>query len=75
VRAVGLELDALYPPRSKHFDDRNRPARVRPTAEHALRVYERDICAAALLISVCSRHELTPERRAWLAKIAASKRD
>jgi len=64
VAALGLELDALFPPRPS--DDRRRPRERRPFyAEDALRLLDHEINEAALLIAVCAEcpEQLTPERR------------
>jgi hypothetical protein len=69
--AVGLELDALFPPRPS--DDKRRPRERNPFSPHdALRLIDRETWRAAALIAVCARtpEQMTPERRSQLMRSA-----
>jgi hypothetical protein len=71
VAAVGLELDALFPPRG--YDERRRPRERNPFSPYdALRLIDREVQRAALLILVCAKtpEQLTPERRTKLMQSA-----
>jgi hypothetical protein len=72
LAAVGLELDALFPPRPG--DDKRRPRERNPFSPHdALRLIDREAQRAALLILVIAQHpeQLTAERRAQLMHCAS----
>jgi hypothetical protein len=71
VSAVGLELDALFPPRPS--DDKRRPRERYPfSAVDALRLIDREVQRCAILIAVCAKtpQQLNVERRAQLMRSA-----
>jgi hypothetical protein len=71
MAAVGLELDALFPPRPS--DDGRRPRERNPFSPHdALRLIDREVQRAALLIVVTAKHpeQLTAERCTQLMRCA-----
>ncbi len=73
LAAIGLELPNLFPPSNGLSDAMRRPReRLAFSAIDALRLIDREVKRAALLILVCAKtpEQLTPERRTRLMQSA-----